>query len=483
MKKFLSLLLAMTMIFGTVALTACTGGGTQGQQGEIPGFKLGDATFDTTKDVTITFYTSMGNELQDILKGFINPSEEEDGIAQFNELYPNITVNIVVQSKYDETRKQIISDLQVGAHPDIAYCYPDHVAMYERSGKVVTLDQFINHDTLGLTDEQKADFIEVFFNEGRGFAPVNGVNWMYTLPFQKSTEVLYYNKTFFEKHGLEVPKTWNDVEELCKKILEIDPDCTPFGYDSESNWFITMCEQLGSGYTTLDKDNHFVFDNPTNRAFVKRFAEWYANGWATTEYLNNGTYTSNLFKEQKSYFGIGSSAGAGYQRPGVVGTDENGDNVYLFDVGIAPIPQENPSNPKVISQGPSLVMLDTGDTQRTIAAWLFMKYLTTTPELQAAFGNNNGYLPVIKSVSNLSWFKEKLDNANGGDNIQYLSMQVCMEMENYYYTSPAFNGSSTARDSVGTILQKAMELYANGNIDAVIDQYFREAMEECEMSQ
>ena len=476
MKKILSLSLVLALVLSMFTLVACGGGEQTGEKGEIPGWKLGDTAFDTETPVEITFYSSMGETLRTIVEGFY-AAVPNDGIEQFQELYPNITVKFEYQSNYDATRDLVKQELGVGAGPNISYCYPDHVAMYIRTGKVIALDQFIEHEVLGLTAEQQADFLEGFYNEGRQFAEVNGYNWMYTLPFSKSTEVLYYNKTFFEKNGLEVPKTWDDVEALCKRIKEIDPDSIPFGYDSEANWFITMTEQLKSGYTTTEGDEHFIFDNPTNREFVKRFAKWYADGLVTTEELN-GTYTSNLFKVQDSYFGIGSTAGASYQRP-----NKNADGEYPFEVGIASIPQADASNPKVISQGPSLVLLDSGDSQENIAAWLFMKFLTTTTELQAAFSDVSGYVPVIKSVSNLQWYKDKLDNANGGDNITYLSMKVCLEQEKYYYTSPAFNGSSTARDQVGIILRKCMEGYAGGNIDAVIDEQFKNAMSECLMAE
>ena len=59
-------------------------------------------------------------------------------------------------------------------------------------------------ETLGLTDEQKSDFIEAYYNEGRQF----GDGLMYTMPFSKSTEVLYYNKTFFDQNNLTLPTTW-----------------------------------------------------------------------------------------------------------------------------------------------------------------------------------------------------------------------------------------------------------------------------------
>lgn len=190
-------------------------------------------------------------------------------------------------------------------------------------GAVATLDGLINSqievaradgtaEILGLTDEQKADFIPGYYAEGTQF----GDGLMYTMPFSKSTEVLYYNKTFFDANGLTVPTTWEEMEATCAKIKEIDPNSIPLGYDSESNWFITMCEQYGSDYTSASGD-HYLFNNETNRGFIKMFREWYQKGYLTTQKLY-GAYTSGLFTstdEVKSYMSIGSSAGATHQRP------------------------------------------------------------------------------------------------------------------------------------------------------------------------
>ena len=243
----------------------------------------------------------------------------------------------------------------VGAQPNIAYCYPDHVALYNLARAVQPLDAYINStaeitradgttEIMGLTAEQQADFIEGYYNEGRQF----GDGLMYTLPLSKSTEVLYYNKTFFEANNIAVPTTWDELEAVCAQIKAIDPKSIPLGYDSEANWFITMCEQLKSPYTSATEPN-FLFDNDANKAFIKRFNEWYQKGYVTTQTLY-GAYTSGLFtstEEVKSYMSIGSSAGATHQRPA-----KEADGSYPFEVGIATIPQADVNNKKVISQGP-----------------------------------------------------------------------------------------------------------------------------------
>ncbi|MBP3451959.1 MAG: extracellular solute-binding protein [Agathobacter sp.] len=477
-RRILSLFLVLAM---ALSLAACGGNGGKDNSGSGSNagnpkgnFEVPEGGYDGS-EVTVKFYHTMGANLSSVL---------EDYIVEFNKLYPNITIQHEQVGNYDDVRDQIVQEISIQGQPNIAYCYPDHVALYNLAQATITLDSLIESDIevkradgtteiLGLTDEQKADFIEGYYNEGKQF----GDGLMYTLPLSKSTEVLYYNKTFFDQHGLKVPTTWDELEQVCAEIKKIDPESTPLGYDSESNWFINMCEQLGSPYTSAKEGEHYLFDNEENHAFVKKFNGWYQKGYVTTQELY-GSYTSGLFVAttgNRSYMSIGSSAGATHQRPAQV------DGAYPFDVGIAPIPQADASNPKVISQGPSLCIFGKENDQEVIASWLFVKYLTTTVEFQAEFGMASGYVPVLKSVSEHPVYADYLAGANGGSNIAALSTKVCLEQADAYYTSPAFNGSSAAREQVGTLLMKCLTL--TDNIDAEIEKAFEDAVEECEYAE
>ena len=468
MKRILvAILLLLALCLNSLALTGC------GQQKTVAAdFVVPEGGYDGSA-VTINFYHTMGANLREVLDRYI---------VEFNKLYPNITINHQQVGGYDDVRDQIKTEITVGNQPHIAYCYPDHVALYNLAKAVTTLDDLIasdvtvtradgSTDIIGLTEEQIADFIAGYYAEGQQF----GDGKMYTMPLSKSTEVLYYNKTFFDANGLTPPKTWDEMEALCKKIKELDPTSIPLGYDSESNWFITMCEQSGSDYTSATGE-HFLFDNETNHAFVTRFRDWYQKGYVTTQELS-GAYTSELFKSQdgtRSYMSIGSSAGATHQRPDKV------NEAYPFDVAITTIPQVNPEAPKVISQGPSLCIFKKDNPQEVIASWLFVKYLTTTVEFQAEFSMASGYVPVIKSVGENEIYKnEFLAKADGGDFISALSAKVCLEQESAYYTSPAFNGSSTARDQVGLLMQKCLSGDAGSNVAAMIKKAFEDAVSEC----
>lgn len=465
MKKTISAFALSVLLLGT--MTGC------GNKGIAP-FVMPENGYDGS-EVTITFYHAMGQELQGKLK---------QHITKFESLYPNITVNEQYVGNYDAVRDQLVNEISIGEGSNVAYCYPDHVALYNKSKKVVTLDQFINDTkeysyttsdgetinyTFGLTQAQKDDFVEPYFEEGRTF----GDGLLYSLPYAKSTEVLYYNETFFTQHNLSVPTTWDEMWEVCRQIKEIDPTCYPLGYDSDSNWFITMAEQLGTGYTSAEEGNHYIFNNDGNKAWLRDLKGYFDEGLFTTKGLLS-TYTSSLFTaaanpgEVCCYMCIGSSAGASYQSP-----SKDSEGNYPFNVEIAPIPQHDLNNPKAIQQGPSVCIFNDKDPQKVCASWLFVKYLSTNQELQADMSKINGYTPILKSVSEIPVYKKWIEE---GKDIQAKATKVCIEQRDSNFVSPSFVGSSQARDQVGD----ALDAILSGT--KTIDQALQDAVDECEYS-
>ena len=51
-------------------------------------------------------------------------------ITQFNKEYPNITINVTTQGGYPDLEQKIGDAIPAGTTPNLAYCYPDHVANY-----------------------------------------------------------------------------------------------------------------------------------------------------------------------------------------------------------------------------------------------------------------------------------------------------------------------------------------------------------------
>ncbi len=482
---------------GVMACTMCVSIALTGCASKAkPDFVMPEGGFDTTKNVTITFFHQMGSQLRDILDAYIE---------QFEMMYPNIHVEHEPQGDWDTLQETITTRIQAGKQPNIAYCYADHVAGYNSSRAVLTLNDFLSdgafkdmtvpvykvdpyagdngdyvldeagnriveNKPLTFTKEEEQMFNPIYFEEGYKFGDGSK---MYTLPWVKSTEMMFYNKDFFEDpknkaQGLFVPTTWDELEQVCEIIKKIDPDPTvaPFGYDSEDNWFITMCEQLGSGYTS-STGQKFLFDNPENRAFVERFRGWKEKGYFTTRALSGGSYTSTLFNEQKIYMSIGSTGGATYN------ADTSGTKT--FERGLAPLPQMDPDNPKMISQGPSVCIFKSEDPQEVLASWLFVKYMITNALYQTEVAMQNGYMPVLSKavMEQFPTYTKWVAKADGNENLNALAVKLGMEHESDYFVSPAFNGSSDARKQVSYLMQAAVTGKKS------IDQAFSDALKTC----
>ena len=415
---------------------------------------------------TIYFYNTMGTALQDALKA---------SIKEFEEKFPGWTVKAPQIGGYDEVRSSIITDLQGGTQPDLAYCYADHVAQYLVTGKVVNMNKFINStekltanvlsgeewvskqydEVIGYNATEVADFVKGYYEEGYAENYANyakygyAANDMLTLPFQKSTEVLYYNADALKALGKEVPTTWDELWDVCAAAKAKWPTVTPLGYDSESNWFITMCEQNGWDYTSAEEGNHYGFNNANTQAWLTQLADYYNKGYFTTQEIY-GSYSSNLFvkgvEDSGTIFSIGSSGGASYQA-----TD-------AFEWGVAPIPGSKQADGsvvnKAISQGPSLVMFETSAenaTEKQLMTWEYVKILLD-PQYQMKFAGVSGYMPARMSTYEIPSYKEQLEDTS---NIVAVTVLVAKAMaeQDIYFTSPAFVGSSTARDQVGVALR------------------------------
>ncbi len=457
-KKILGALALASLV--SVSLTSCN-------SNVVSDFIVPE-NFDTQSEITVTFWNTMGDNLQSTL------NEAIDGFRQY---YPNVHVESTQIGGYDDVKSQIITEMGTGNYPSLAYCYDDHVAAYNEAEITVPLNDLMSNAKYGFGGSeveysiQESDIIEGFRTSKDTFGDGN----IYTLPFLRSTEVLYYNETFFKEHELKVPETWEELWQTCAEIKEIDPNSTPLGYDSEANFFITLCEAYGYDYTTANSDTvegHFIFDNDNTNEMIKQLRQYYDLGYFTTQKLYNA-YTSGLFTsttDNKCYMCIGSSAGATYQYSA------------SFTANIAKLPQAEGKKAAAISQGPSLVFFNKGDDQEILAAWLFAQYLLT-PEIQASFALISGYMPVTTPATLVDAYVAEMAKA-GTDSktaLATLSITTALSQRDSYFTSDVFVGSSDARDQVGSLIASVLadKTITKDNMAEKIKQYFVDAVDKC----
>lgn len=431
---------------------------------------------------TIIFYSSQGDSLV---------NQTKVAIASFEAKYPDWKVSHQTQGGYDDVKEKVVTDLQGEQQPDLAYCYADHVAQYLPTEQVIDMSDYIKSPdtvtgvdpadgsekeyTIGYSADELADFIPGYYEEGKasnysGYSSYGYTSEsMLTLPFVKSTELLYYNATVLKKLGLKVPETWDDLWACAPTIKKWYPEATVLGYDSEANWFITMCEQNGWGYTTAEGDNHYLFNknNADMKSWLTALNTYYKSGWLATQ-NDYGSYTSALFTKGVEngaggcVFCIGSSGGASHQASD------------LFDAQIAPAPgsklADGTVNKSVISQGPSLVMFNAGNgvsnaDEKAKMTFLFIKELLD-PTFQASFSIAAGYNPSRNSVYEIDDYKTHMK----GNDMTAMACRAAKDLSDDFFTSPAFIGSSTARTQVGNVVYYVMRGEKSAE-DALNDAY------------
>ena len=432
MKKFKLFSSLAVLSLGALALTSCGGTTTTKEAGA------------GSKDKEIVFYNTMGQNLQNVVKTAIEKFEEEN---------PGWKVTSTQVGGYEDVYNTTVTNLTAGTQPDLAYCYADHVATYITTKKVLDLNTFIYDEEIGYSMDEILDFVPGYYNEGLatnfgGYAKYGySADAMLTLPFSKSTELMYYNKDALDAYGLKVPTTWDEMWEVCDVLYEKYPLAVPLCYDSEANWLINMCEQNGWNYTSADEANHLTFKDDNNlAAWLDDLA---AKVKAKPGYIETqttyGAYTSGLFtkgvanNESGCVFCIGSSGGASYQ------------STNKFKWGVAPIPgteKNGTVNSSVISQGPSLVMLDQGNPEKHAMTWKFVKEILD-PTFQATFSMTSGYNPVRQSSFEDEDYKDWLSDDT---NIVAVAASVAKTLSNSFYTSPAFRGSADARVQMSSVV-------------------------------
>lgn len=444
---------------GTTTPVTTTPGGSviNRQDSALP--SEGQIDYSKVSNKEIKFFNTCGQTLQNVI---------QIAIDKFQAAFPGWTVTSSQIGSYDDVYSSCVTNLQANTQPDIAYCYPDHVATYMTSGKVLDLNaDFIskksyvvdgsgNQISVGYTAEELADFIPGYYNEGKapGFADYDKYGYkestMFTMPFSKSTELMYYNEDALVAAGfvnadgsVKLPKTWDELwNDYCPKLSEKYPNALPFCYDSADNWVINMAKQNGWNYTSANAPYYTFKDDAKLAAWLDSLYGYYMDDMFFETKDTYGGYTSALFtkgvEEGGCIFCVGSSGGASYQKT---------DN---FKWGIAPIPGSNVNgtiNNSVISQGPSLVMFDTGDDVKEMMSWIFVKMILE-PVFQAQFSMSSGYNPVRSSSYDLTDYAEWLE----GEDITAVAAKVSSTLQNDFYTSPVFPGSAQARTAIGEAL-------------------------------
>ena len=425
----------------------------------------------------------------------------KDAIASLAKKEPNLTVNYSKYSgDYTMLKEAIINGFSANNYPDVAVAYPDSVADFINSGRQLRMDRIMDNEEYGWTAAEKADFYEAYLVEGSQYA----VEGTYSLPIAKSTEGMYYDEE--KLIGINLASidptinggnaitasyldnlTWEELfnklcpallqyreslpsEEQKKAFLDTTDDWAILGYDSGENLFITLAEQYGYEYTSVNQVTAYgevKFNNDGMKDLMKTF-----HAAAQKKYIATkgtlGTAPNKLFTEDKVLLSVGSTGGVGYQF-----SQSNPKNVR-----VARIPQAAGKTPKVIQQGPSLAFLQHNDNKenRRLGAWLFYKELTSVQNC-IVWATTTGYSPIRKSVAKSDDFLDFSDPSDKDpktvDRLKAYNVGYQASVSNYLFSSPVFKGSSDTRVYVGSL---TTDIFTQADLtDAKVEELFQKA--------
>lgn len=372
-------------------------------------------------EVEVVFWHAMGGGQEETL---VKLTE------QFMEENENIKIDLQNQGNYGDLSQKLVATSQSPSDlPTITQAYPDWVLPMINEGLVIPLDDYINNDEIGFDDWE--DILEGL-REG-----VQYEGKTYGIPFNKSTEVIWYNKTLFDELGLEVPTTYEELEEVSKKITE-EKGIPAAGFDSLANFMSTYLINHG---VEFDADLDITGDA------VREAAQYHMDGIVGEYFRIAGTdrYLSGPFASEQMAMYIGSNAGETYVKEGVDGK---------FEYAAAPYPSE-----KSIQQGTDIYMFENATPEQRTAAYEYLKYLTSKDaQIQWALGT--GYMPVRASA-----IQDEAYSTSGS-----AIAPILEDATKDLYTRPLAPGSQQAYNDTGAMLEELLSSPSN-DVDQALENF------------
>ena len=474
MRKMLRLTaLATLTVMLALLFTGCHGAR------ETVSFELPDG-LDMTREYEITFWAKNDTNMTQV--GIYH-----DTIAAFEELYPNVTVNLKLYTDYNTIYQDVITNIATATTPNVCITYPDHIATYLTGEDVVVpLDSLMTDRKWGLGGSELRfdgpdgdEIVGRYLDEGK----IGGVQ--YALPFMRSTEACYVNRTYVEALGYELPEvlTWDFVFEVSEAAMKKNADGTfavngqktliPFIYKSTDNMMIQMLEQLDAGYSTPAGDI-LIFNEDTEKLLFE-IAEHAGTRAFSTFAISS--YPANFLNAGQCIFAVDSTAGATWMGSDAPNIDVAESALVDFELEVMTVPQFNTDSPEMISQGPSVCIFNKEDSEEVLVSWLFTQFLLTN-EVQISYATTEGYIPVTEKAQQSAEYLDYLSRG-GEDNDYYYSVKIeatelLLDNIGNTFTTPVFNGSASLRNAAGQLIESVTKsMRRRENVDgAYIDKLF-----------
>lgn len=318
-------------------------------------------------------------------------------VSQFNSQHTgSIRVTATYAGNYDDTFAKYKASIQSNQLPDLVQIYDIGTRFMIDSGTIQPMQVFIDHDKYNVSDLEP-NLLGYFSISGK----------LYSMPWNNSTPLLYYNKDAFQKAGLDPnkpPRTLAEIRDYAQKLTVKDSsgNVTQYGFGAAIyGWFLEQLtaqadQQYCNNGNGRDKSASKVnLNQPTDVNVVDWWTKMVGDGIA----LNTGRNTTdaqNAFKAGKMAITLEST--------GVMRGFQSAVKFQL-GAGFFPKPTDTTSGGPIIG-GASLWIVNKKPSYVQKAAWEFVKFLEQ-PQNMAYWHTHTGYFPVSKAAqsdpSDVAW--------------------------------------------------------------------------------
>lgn len=383
-KKLISLLLVTAM---TASMLAGCGTNTGEEAEEETGATYEMATAEEAKGAEITFWHSMGGVNGEAIAELVENFNNE------NEL--GIKVVAEYQGEYDDSLNKLKSAQMGNMGADLVQVYEIGTRFMIESGWIVPMQNLID-----------ADNYDVSSLEENLLAYYSIDDQLYSMPFNSSTPLMYYNKDMFEAAGItEIPTSLEGIEAIGEHLMNEGGAGEVMSFSIYGWFFEQFCckqglEYANNGNGRSDIATAVAFDeNGAAENILTAWKSLHDKGYAPVVGKGGDAGLAD-FSAGKSAITLGSTASLKQ-----VLQDVNGK----FEVGTAYFPAVSDSDKGGVSiGGASLWALNNDDPVKLRATWEFVKYLVSA-EAQAYWNAQTGYFPVSTEAHNEEVFLANME--------------------------------------------------------------------------
>jgi multiple sugar transport system substrate-binding protein/sn-glycerol 3-phosphate transport system substrate-binding protein len=334
-------------------------------------------------------------------------------VGKFNQTNPySITVEILNLNSYDHIRDKMRTGVMNSELPGVVVGDQIDQALYASVETLVDMNLYVNDPHWGLTETEKADFVPRIYLQDvhRAFG-----DQRLGFPFSRSMEVLYYNKTWMEELGFNsqdiiTPERFEEVACAAAAasgdgkggyIIRFDASqVAAAAFARGGN--VLIVDDLSYNYNSLELIDYFTQ--------IKRM---YDQGCA---WVSPKKYHDAEFAARQGIFYIDSTK-AGL--PFIQTSMEKAVNNDEWGIAPQPYPTDTPTQNVY---GESL-MMPKGTPQSQLAAWIFIKWLTS-PGVQIDWvRDSNNFSPRLSVAYLLTEYLAK--------NPQYAEALVLLPYTNF----------------------------------------------------